>query len=52
MRQYLIQRGVQSVFLVLLITGGPSILMNPDLSAAQREQFRRNLGLDQPVAIQ
>jgi|HubBroStandDraft_6_1064221.scaffolds.fasta_scaffold285798_2 peptide/nickel transport system permease protein len=63
MRQYLIQRGVQSIFLVLLITvltfalvrlapGGPSILMNPDLSAAQREQFRRNLGLDQPVAIQ
>lgn len=63
MRQYLIQRGVQSVFLVLLITvltfalvrlapGGPSILMNPDLSAAQREQFRRNLGLDRPVAIQ
>jgi peptide/nickel transport system permease protein len=63
MRQYLIQRGVQSIFLVLLITvltfalvrlapGGPSILMNPDLSAAQREQFRRNLGLDQSVAIQ
>jgi peptide/nickel transport system permease protein len=63
MRQYLIQRGLQSVFLVLLITvltfalvrlapGGPSILMNPDLSAAQREQFRRNLGLDRPVAIQ
>jgi peptide/nickel transport system permease protein len=26
--------------------------MNPDLSAAQREQFRRNLGLDRPVAIQ
>jgi len=63
MRQYLIQRGMQSVFLVLLITiltftlvrlapGGPSILMNPDLSAAQREQFRRNLGLDRPVAVQ
>ena len=32
--------------LVRLAPGGPSILMNPDLSAAQREQFRRNLGLD------
>ncbi|MGH7266751.1 MAG: ABC transporter permease [Candidatus Rokuibacteriota bacterium] len=63
MRQFVIQRGIQSVFLILLVTvltfalvrlapGGPSILMNPDLSAAQREEVRRNLGLDQPVAVQ
>jgi peptide/nickel transport system permease protein len=54
---------VQSVFVILLVTvltfvlvrlapGGPAILMNPDLSAAEREQVRRNLGLDRPIAVQ
>jgi peptide/nickel transport system permease protein len=63
MRHYLIQRTVQSVLLVVLVTvltfalvrlapGGPSILMNPDLSAVQREEVRRNLGLDRPVMVQ
>lgn len=63
MRRYLLQRGVQSLFLLFLITlitftlirlapGGPALLMNPDLAVAQREEMRRNLGLDQPIPVQ
>ena len=54
---------MQSVFVVFLVTlvtfalvrlapGGPAILMSPDLSVAQREQMKRNLGLDQPLPVQ
>ena len=63
MRQFAIERLVQSVFVVFLVTlvtfalvrlapGGPAILMSPELSVAQREQMKRNLGLDQPLPVQ
>lgn len=60
MHRYLIQRLISSVavlFVVVSVTfamvqvapGGLSILMNPNLSAAEAERLGRNLGLDRPV---
>jgi peptide/nickel transport system permease protein len=60
MHRYLIQRLLASVavlFVVVSVTfamvqvapGGLSILMNPNLSAAEAERLGRNLGLDRPV---
>lgn len=64
MGAYILTRLGQSVLLLLLVSivtfviireapGMPAILVNPDAaSAAEVEQGRRNLGLDQPIALQ
>jgi peptide/nickel transport system permease protein len=60
---FAIERLVQSVFVVFLVTlvtfalvrlapGGPALLMSPELSVAQREAMKRNLGLDRPIPVQ
>lgn len=44
---------VTATFLLLQFApGGPAIMMNPDLTPEAREQISRQLGLDQPVAVQ
>lgn len=64
MGAYILTRLGQSVLLLLLVSivtfviireapGMPAILVNPDAaSAADVEQGRRNLGLDQPIVLQ
>lgn len=65
MTRYLIRRIIQAVvmlfvmsigFFLLLhaIPGGPESVLggNPHLTAAQRELFRKRLGLDQPLPLQ
>lgn len=60
---YLIRRLGTSFLVMLLITlitfaiiqiapGGPALLLDEQLSEADREQIRANLGLDKPVPIQ
>ena len=63
MKAYLIRRGVQSifvlfgvsvvVFLILHLTGDPALLLlPPDASAEDVERFRRQMGFNDPVAVQ
>ncbi len=65
MRNYAIRRLLQAIPLLLLLSailfalvraapGGPlaQALRNPNVSAAQREQLRERLGLNQPLPVQ
>lgn len=38
--------------LIHLAPGGPTVLVNPNLSPEDVERIRRNLGLDQPIPVQ
>lgn len=63
MATYLIRRMLESVVTLVIISlvtfglihaapGGPGILMDPTLSAADREKMARGLGLDEPLPVQ
>lgn len=63
MRTYILRRTIESVVLILLITvatfalissapGGPSILLDPNMTPADTQRLREIYGLDQPVHIQ
>lgn len=63
MHRYLIQRLLASFAVLLVVVtvtfamvqlapGGLSILMSPDLPAAEAERLAANLGLDRPVIVQ
>jgi ABC-type dipeptide/oligopeptide/nickel transport system permease component len=63
MRSYLLRRGWQSllvlfgvsvvVFLILHLTGDPALLLlPPDATAEDVARFRRDMGFDDPVAVQ
>jgi peptide/nickel transport system permease protein len=63
MGAYVLQRLIQSAIVLLIISvvtfalvkaapGGPGILMDPNLTAQDREQMARGLGLDDPVPVQ
>jgi peptide/nickel transport system permease protein len=63
MHRYLLQRLVHSCVLMIVVTlvtfslmlsapGGPSMLLDPDASAADLARMRQLLGLDDPVALQ
>jgi ABC-type dipeptide/oligopeptide/nickel transport system permease component len=63
MKSYLLRRGWQSllvlfgvsvvVFLILHLTGDPALLLlPPDATAEDVERFRRDMGFDDPVAVQ
>jgi peptide/nickel transport system permease protein len=60
---YLIRRMLESIVTLVIISlvtfglihaapGGPAILMDPTLSAADREKMARGLGLDEPLPVQ
>ena len=38
--------------LIHLAPGGPTVMINPSLSAADMERIRKNLGLDRPIPVQ
>jgi peptide/nickel transport system permease protein len=38
--------------IIHLAPGGPGVLLSPDLSPEEAAQFRRNLGLDDPLPVQ
>ncbi len=63
MQRYLISRLLSSLAVLLVVVtatfvmiqlapGGLSILMNPNMSAAEAERLARNMGLDRPVYVQ
>jgi peptide/nickel transport system permease protein len=63
MQRYLLSRLLSSLVVLLVVVtatfvmiqfapGGLSILMNPNMSAAEAERLARNMGLDQPVYVQ
>ena len=63
MQRYLLSRIVASLAVLLVVVsatfamvqlapGGLSILMSPNISAAEAERLARNLGLDRPVHVQ
>lgn len=63
MATYLIRRMLESIVTLVIISlvtfglihsapGGPAILMDPTLSAADREKMARGLGLDEPLPVQ
>jgi peptide/nickel transport system permease protein len=63
MQRYLISRLLSSLAVLLIVVtatfvmiqlapGGLSILMNPNMSAAEAERLARNMGLDRPIYIQ
>jgi len=63
MTGYLLRRLLQAVVLLWIVTvvtfvlihtapGGPAVLQNPDLGRDQVEQFRANLGLNDPLPVQ
>ena len=63
MTTYAVRRGLESIVLVLLITvftfaliqaspGGPSILLDPNMSPEEVARARALYGLDQPVHVQ
>lgn len=63
MLSYIVKRLIISSVVLVLITiltfiivqlapGGPEILLDESLTAADRDQIRQNLGLDQPILIQ
>lgn len=63
MHRYLISRLLSSLAVLLVVVtatfvmiqfapGGLSILMNPNMSAAEAERLARNMGLDRPVYVQ
>ncbi|HEX7040051.1 MAG TPA: ABC transporter permease [Trueperaceae bacterium] len=63
MVRFLIQRIVGTVVVLLLVSigtfvllhtapGGPTVMINPNLSPEDVERIRANLGLDQPLPVQ
>ncbi len=63
MGRFLLSRLLYSLLVLVLLSlitfgivhfapGGPSIMVNPDISAEDAERIRHNLGLDQPVPVQ
>ena len=63
MGAFLLRRLLQSLLLLLIVTfltfllihqapGGPSILLNPDISPEQAKQISTNLGLEDPLLVQ
>lgn len=63
MARFFIQRIVGTVVVLLLVSigtfvlvhtspGGPTVMINPNLSPADVERIRSNLGLDQPLVVQ
>lgn len=63
MTRYIAERVVGAVLVLLLVSigtfalihsapGGPTVMINPNLSAADVERIRTNLGLDQPLGVQ
>lgn len=63
MQRYLLSRLLSSLAVLLVVVtitfamiqfapGGLSILMNPNISAAEAERLARNMGLDRPVYVQ
>jgi peptide/nickel transport system permease protein len=63
MGPYVLQRLVYSALVLLLLSaitfaiiqvapGGPSVLVNPDISAQDAARIRRNLGLDRSLPVQ
>lgn len=63
MTAYIIRRILQSIVLLFIVSmgtfflihsapGGPALLLNPDLSKAEAEQFATQLGLDKPLPVQ
>lgn len=63
MTRFLLQRVIGMTFVLLLVTvgtfvlihlapGGPSVMINPDLSREDMLRIQRNLGLDQPLHVQ
>ena len=63
MTRFLLSRFVGTLVVLLLVSvgtfvlinsapGGPTVLVNPELSPEDVERIRRNLGLDQPLVVQ
>jgi peptide/nickel transport system permease protein len=63
MIRYLLRRLLQSIILLFVVSvvifaivhsapGGPAILLNPELDPALAEEFREQLGLDDPLPVQ
>lgn len=63
MARFFLQRIVGTIVVLLLVSigtfvlvhaapGGPTVMINPSLSPADVERIRKNLGLDQPIAVQ